>query len=101
MRARIVYGIIYKAIILPDMCHACQFNSLLKGGGYPAPTGDIRLVGGANNYEGRVEVFVNGTWGTVCQDHFRGEEAVVACRQLGLETSSMSHHLAIIQLEET
>ena len=55
---------------------------------YPSPTGDIRLVGGVNSYEGRVEVLVNGTWGTVCHDHFSGEEAVVVCRQLGLETSS-------------
>lgn len=51
--------------------------------------GDIRLVGGVNSYEGRVEIFINGTWGTVCQDHFHVEEAAVACKQLGLETSSV------------
>lgn len=55
---------------------------------YAPPTGNLRLVGSANNYEGRLEVFANGAWGTVCDDSFGNEEAIVACRQLGLETSS-------------
>ena len=55
---------------------------------YPAPNGDIRLVGGVNSYEGRVEMLFNGIWGTVCQDHFGNEDAAIVCRQLGLEVSS-------------
>ena len=30
--------------------------------------GDIRLQGGTNQYEGRVEICINDTWGTVCDD---------------------------------
>ena len=57
-------------------------------GAYDPPTGNLRLSDGANNYEGRLEIFVNGTWGTVCDDSFNTVDAQVACRQLGFQTSS-------------
>ena len=45
--------------------------------------GDIRLVGGSNEFEGRVEVCNNSVWNTVCNDNWGAEEAAVVCRQLG------------------
>ena len=45
--------------------------------------GDIRLSGGANNREGRVEFCNNNVWGTVCDDLWDTREANVVCRQLG------------------
>ena len=39
-------------------------------------------VDGVGVREGRVEVCVNGAWGTVCMDSFTTEDADVVCGQL-------------------
>ena len=45
--------------------------------------GGIRLLGGSNQYDGRVEVCINDQWGTVCSDFWGGPDASVVCKQLG------------------
>ena len=49
--------------------------------------GDLRLVGGSSRFEGRVEVCVRHSWGTVCDDSWGSEEAKVVCRQLGFSAA--------------
>ncbi|XP_055957650.1 von Willebrand factor D and EGF domain-containing protein-like [Patella vulgata] len=44
---------------------------------------DIRLVDGSGPHEGRVEVYYNGVWGTVCDNGWGPEEAAAVCRGLG------------------
>ena len=45
--------------------------------------GDIRLVDGSTSSEGRVEICINGIYGTVCDDFWDNNDADVVCRQTG------------------
>lgn len=45
-------------------------------------TGDARIVGSRSADEGRLEVCLNGAWGTVCGDQFDTTDASVACQSL-------------------
>ena len=45
--------------------------------------GALKLVGGNNPLEGRVEICINNALGTVCDNAFSSEDAQVVCTQLG------------------
>ena len=56
--------------------------------------GDVRLVNGTNvtssvPREGRVEVCINGTFGSVCNKRWDSLDAGVVCRQLGYSSTGM------------
>ncbi|XP_052236237.1 uncharacterized protein LOC127848005 isoform X4 [Dreissena polymorpha] len=50
---------------------------------YPLYIQEIRLVDGNSTFDGRVEIKVFNTWGTVCNDLFGIEEANVICKMIG------------------
>ncbi|XP_076080045.1 neurotrypsin-like [Mytilus galloprovincialis] len=50
----------------------------------------VRLVGGFKQWEGRVELKVNGQWSTICgySTDFDIHDAKVICRMAGISTSA-------------
>ncbi|KAG6451241.1 lysyl oxidase homolog 2 [Manduca sexta] len=47
-------------------------------------TTSLRLAGGRSNLEGRVEIYHNGTWGSICPEGWTIYEALAVCRHLAL-----------------
>ena len=46
-------------------------------------TGDVRLVGGETEAEGRVDMCINWEWWAVCGDEWTNRSSAVVCGQLG------------------
>ncbi len=45
--------------------------------------GAVRLLNGETEREGRVEVCLNGVWGSIADDEWDTNDAIVVCRKLG------------------
>nr|XP_012615819.2 macrophage scavenger receptor types I and II isoform X1 [Microcebus murinus] len=54
----------------------------------------VRLVGGGGPHEGRVEIFHNGQWGTICDDRWELRVGLVICRSLGYQGVQSVHKAA-------
>ena len=54
----------------------------------------LRLVGGSGPFQGRVEVFWNEQWGTVCDDGFGRSDGLVICKYLGFPGVVTTYHRA-------
>ena len=48
--------------------------------------GMVRLKGGDYSTEGRIEVYCNGQWGTICSSGFGANDANTICKQLGYDS---------------
>ncbi|XP_068172361.1 lysyl oxidase homolog 2A-like [Antennarius striatus] len=71
-----IYGLLSTLLCIWVMCNAQSESN--------TPVIQVRLAGEKRkHYEGRVEIFYNGEWGTVCDDDFSISSAQVVCRELG------------------
>ncbi|XP_037686478.1 LOW QUALITY PROTEIN: neurotrypsin [Choloepus didactylus] len=81
--------------------HDCSHREDVGVACYPGRNGHrfsvgfpIRLMDGENKKEGRVEVFINGQWGTICDDGWTDKDAAVICRQLGYKGPARARTMA-------
>ena len=49
--------------------------------------GEVRLVNGATDYQGVVEVCLNSVWGLISDSGWDYQDAKVVCRQLNMPTN--------------
>ncbi|XP_072020153.1 scavenger receptor cysteine-rich type 1 protein M160-like [Amphiura filiformis] len=82
---------------VPDYNDDCAAAGIACDGSTSAVP--IRLVGGSGPYEGRLEVFNAGEWGTVCVEDFKSwgqAEADAVCHQLGYHPGSQDREFRFI-----
>uniref|UniRef100_A0A8C5U6U4 Scavenger receptor class A member 5 n=1 Tax=Malurus cyaneus samueli TaxID=2593467 RepID=A0A8C5U6U4_9PASS len=68
---------------LRDLSSSISTHRSVPSAGAAPQEGSVRLVNGSGPHEGRVEIFHERRWGSVCDDGWDGKDGDVTCRMLG------------------
>ena len=60
----------------------------------------MRLAGSGVNDTGRLEIYYDGQWGTVCIDDFDDNDAAVACYMLGFGYVRLKVTLSLFKISK-
>ena len=63
--------------LTPRSRHPTSFKAI------PVNPNPVQLIDGPSINEGRLQIYYNNEWGTVCDDRWGLDEASVVCKSLG------------------
>ena len=86
--------------VLKHLTHACAVSAFVK---LPDPGectgGAVRLIDGVLEHEGRVEVCINGVWGSICGNGWNAIDGYVLCKELGFDDSGLQSRHWLVQVD--
>ena len=74
--------------LLVDNRNECYFSHHCLLGETCRGEGQVRLVNGSIPNEGRVEICIQGVWGSICRTSWGSSESAIVCEQLGFQSES-------------
>ncbi|KAM4637016.1 scavenger receptor cysteine-rich type 1 protein M130-like [Discoglossus pictus] len=80
----------------PKGQHNCHHKE--DSGVICAESTDLRLVNGFDDCEGRLEVYYNGSWGSVCNNNMDRDIVSVICRQLNCGSTGIQEKSTDLRL---
>ena len=75
-----------------DCTHSEDAGARCTGTTSTCSQGAVRLQGGSDATQGRVEICNNNVWGTVCDNSWDSTDARVVCVQLGMPSLGLLQH---------